>query len=49
MRQKREAKAAQKNQKTQSLGNQHEALLKQRDGLQDETDRLKKELEAARR
>ena len=42
--QKREAKAAQKNQKTQSLGNQHEALLKQRDGLQ-ETDRLKKELD----
>lgn len=46
--QKREAKAAQKNQKTQSLGNQHEALLKQRDGLQDETDRLKKDLEALR-
>jgi DNA sulfur modification protein DndD len=46
--QKREAKAAQKNQKTQSLGNQHEALLKQRDGLQDETDRLKKELEILR-
>src|SRR5882762_1167485 len=43
--QKREAKAAQKNQKTQSLGNQHEALLKQRDGLQEETDRLKKDLE----
>jgi DNA sulfur modification protein DndD len=46
--QKREAKAAQKNQKTQSLGNQHEALLKQRDGLQEETDRLKKDLEALR-
>ena len=46
--QKREAKAAQKNQKTQSLGNQHEALLKQRDGLQDETDRLKKEMESLR-
>lgn len=46
--QKREAKAAQKNQKTQSLGNQHEALLKQRDGLQDETNRLKKDLEARR-
>jgi DNA sulfur modification protein DndD len=46
--QRREAKAAQKNQKTQSLGNQHEALLKQRDGLQDETDRLKKDLEALR-
>jgi DNA sulfur modification protein DndD len=46
--QKREAKAAQKNQKTQSLGNQHEALLKQRDGLQDETDRLKKDLENLR-
>jgi DNA sulfur modification protein DndD len=46
--QKREAKAAQKNQKTQSLGNQHEALLKQRDGLQEETDRLKKEMETLR-
>ena len=46
--QKRESKAAQKNQKTQALGNQHEALLKQRDGLQDETERLKKELEALR-
>jgi len=46
--QKREAKAAQKNQKTQSLGNHHEALLKQRDGLQEETDRLKKELETLR-
>jgi len=46
--QKREAKAAQKNQKTQSLANQQEALLKQRDGLQDETDRLKKELDALR-
>jgi DNA sulfur modification protein DndD len=44
--QKREAKAAQKNQKTQSLGNQHEALLKQRDGLQEETERLRKELDA---
>jgi DNA sulfur modification protein DndD len=42
--QKREAKAAQKNQKTQSLGNQHEALLKQRDGLQEETERLVKQL-----
>lgn len=46
--QRREAKAAQKNQKTQSLGNQHEALLKQRDGLQAETDRLKKDLDALR-
>ena len=46
--QKREAKAAQKNQKTQSLGNQNEALLKQRDGMQAETERLKKELETAR-
>jgi DNA sulfur modification protein DndD len=46
--QKREAKAAQKNQKTQSLGNQHEALLKQRDGMQEETDRLKKDLEPKR-
>jgi DNA sulfur modification protein DndD len=46
--QRREAKAAQKNQKTQALGNQHEALLKQRDGLQKETDRLKKELETLR-
>lgn len=46
--QKREARAAQKNQKTQSLGNQHESLLKQRDGLQDETDRLKKDLEDLR-
>lgn len=46
--QKRESKAAQKNQKTQSLGNQHEALLKQRDGMQDETDRLRKELDALR-
>lgn len=46
--QKREAKAAQKNQKTQSLGNQHEALLKQRDGLLDETERLKKEMEVLR-
>jgi DNA sulfur modification protein DndD len=46
--QKREAKAAQKNQKTQSLGNQHEALLKQRDGLQDETNRLRSDLETLR-
>ncbi len=46
--QRREAKAAQKNQKTQSLGNQNEALLKQRDGLQDETDRLKKDMEGLR-
>ena len=46
--QRREAKAAQKNQKTQSLGNQNEALLKQRDGLQVDVDRLKKELEAAK-
>jgi SAM-dependent methyltransferase len=46
--QKRESKAAQKNQKTQSLGNQHEALLKQRDGMQDETDRLRKELDSLR-
>jgi DNA sulfur modification protein DndD len=46
--QKREAKAAQKNQKTQSLGNMHEALLKQRDGQQAETDRLKKDLETLR-
>jgi DNA sulfur modification protein DndD len=42
--QKRESKAAQKNQQTQSLGNHHEALLKQREGLQDETTRLKNEL-----
>ena len=42
--QKREAKAAQKNQKTQSLGNQHEALLKQRDGQQEQTDRLVKQI-----
>jgi DNA sulfur modification protein DndD len=46
--QRREAKAAQKNQKTQSLGNQNEALLKQRDGLQVDVDRLKKELETAK-
>lgn len=46
--QKREAKAAQKNQKTQALGNQHEALLKQRDGLQEETVRLEGELEKLR-
>lgn len=46
--QKREAKAAQKNQKTQALGNQHEALLKQRDGLQEDTDRLKSDLATLR-
>jgi DNA sulfur modification protein DndD len=46
--QKREAKAAQKNQKTQALGNQHEALLRQRDGIQEETDRLKRDLETAK-
>jgi DNA sulfur modification protein DndD len=46
--QKREAKAAQKNQKTQSLGNQQQALITQREGMQAETDRLKKLLEAAR-
>ena len=46
--QRREAKAAQKNQKTVSLGNQHEALLKQRDGSQAETDRLRGELEKLR-
>jgi len=46
--QKRESKAAQKNQKTQSLGNQHGALLKQRDGLQERTDRLTKDLEVLR-
>ena len=46
--QKREAKAAQKNQKTQTLGNQHEALLVQRDGQQQEVDRLKGEIEALR-
>ncbi len=46
--QKREAKAAQKNQKTNALGNQHEALLKQRDGLQEETDRLRKDMEVLR-
>jgi DNA sulfur modification protein DndD len=46
--QKREAKAAQKNQKTQSLGNQQQALITQREGLQAETDRLKKELDTAR-
>ncbi len=43
--QRREAKAAQKNQKTMSLGNQHEALLRQRDGSQTESDRLKVEME----
>jgi DNA sulfur modification protein DndD len=42
--QKREAKAAQKNQKTKELGNHHEALLKQRDGIQEETVRLKGDL-----
>jgi DNA sulfur modification protein DndD len=46
--QKREARAAQKNQKTQSLGNQLEALQKQRDGSQDEADRLKTDLDALR-
>lgn len=46
--QRREAKAAQKNQKTQSLGNQHEALLKQRDGQQSEVERLKQELDTLR-
>ena len=46
--QSREAKAAQKNQKTQSLGNQHEALLKQREGQQKETERLKKDMDALR-
>src|SRR5262249_4291133 len=46
--QKREAKAAQKNQKTQTLGNQHEALLKQRDGLLEHTERLKSDLEKLR-
>jgi len=46
--QKREGKAAQKNQRTQSLGNQHEALLKRRDGMQEETDRLKKTLDRVR-
>jgi DNA sulfur modification protein DndD len=46
--QKREAKAAQKNQKTQVLGNQHEALLVQRDGQQQEVDRLKREMELLR-
>ena len=46
--QKREAKAAQKNQKTQTLGNQHEALLVQRDGQQQEVDRLKREMDALR-
>lgn len=46
--QKREAKAAQKNQKTQALGNQHEALLQQRDELQKETVRLKGELDTLR-
>jgi DNA sulfur modification protein DndD len=46
--QKREAKAAQKNQKTQALGNQHEALLQQRDELQKETVRLKGDLEKLR-
>jgi DNA sulfur modification protein DndD len=46
--QKREAKAAQKNQKTQTLGNQHEALLVQRDGQQQEVDRLKGEMESLR-
>jgi DNA sulfur modification protein DndD len=46
--QKREAKAAQKNQKTQTLGNQHEALLVQRDGQQQEVERLKGEMEYLR-
>lgn len=46
--QKRESKAAQKNQKTQALGNQHEALLQQRDELQKETARLKDKLEELR-
>ena len=46
--QKREAKAAQKNQKTQALGNQQQALITQREGLQSELDRQKKELDAAR-
>ena len=46
--QKREAKAAQKNQKTQSLGNQQQALITQREGQQAETERLKKELETVR-
>jgi DNA sulfur modification protein DndD len=46
--QKLEAKAAQRNQRTQMLGNQHEALLQQRDSSQDETDRLKRDLEVLR-
>lgn len=46
--QKRESKAAQKNQKTQTLGVQHEALLQQRDGNQKDTSRLKDDLENLR-
>ncbi len=46
--QKRESKAAQKNQKTQTLGVQHEALLQQRDGNQKDTARLKDDLEKLR-
>ena len=46
--QKREAKAAQKNQKTQTLGNLHEALLVQRDGQQQEAQRLRTQMEELR-
>lgn len=46
--QKREAKAAQKNQKTQTLANNYEALLVQRDGQQQETERLKGQMETLR-
>ena len=46
--QKREAKAAQKNQKTQTLANNYEALLVQRDGQQQETERLRGQMEGLR-
>jgi DNA sulfur modification protein DndD len=46
--QKREAKAAQKNQKTQTLANNYEALLVQRDGQQQETERLKGQMDGLR-
>ena len=44
----RESKAAQRNLKTQTLGNQHGALLSQRDGLQREIDALATQLEEAK-
>ena len=46
--QNQEAKAAQKNQKTQQLGNAHAQLLERRKAMQDETDRLTQELEKLR-